>query len=80
MIEGLIITLLVAFIAANVAWMLYTQRLLNKLMSRNYHDYVATRIQEANQPKTAKGPENPKGETFAHPKEDLRTLTAQILR
>jgi hypothetical protein len=68
--------LLTALVVSNIAWMIHSQRLVNKLMSRNYHEYEMTRAQAAalSNAKTAKGKPKEKTETFDHPKEDLRVV------
>jgi hypothetical protein len=70
--------LLTALVISNIAWMIHSQRLVNKIMSRNYHEYEMTRAQAASlsnpRAKTAKGKPKEKPETFDHPQEDLRVV------
>jgi hypothetical protein len=80
--EIVIAILLVAFLVTNAAWMMHCQRLVNKLMSRDFHTYSATIAQEKLGTKalSAKGPDRPKPESFDHPREDLGVLKSQLMR
>lgn len=72
--------LLMALIASNFVWMRYSQTLINKIMSRNYHEYAATREQTRGpQPKSAKADDQPpRPETFRSPKENIGVLGPMI--
>jgi len=72
----LIVILSILLVASNVVWMLHCQRLLNKLISRNYHEYVVSREQVLKKAKSAEQP--PKPETFLHPKENIAVLGTMI--
>lgn len=67
----IILLLSTLLIVSNVAWMMLTQKLINKLMSRNYTEYFTAR---AKPPVTAKGPVIERPETFRSPKEKLEVL------
>lgn len=78
MLETVVIgLLLLALLATNIAWMLHCQRLVNKLMSRNYYEYVASRGQ-AQAPRAKAAVQPPKPESFDHPKENLSVLGSMI--
>ena len=63
---AVVVLLGVLLIGTNVAWMVFTHRLMNKLMSRNFGDYL-----QAQAAVTPKAPRVPPAEA---PDEDLRTL------
>lgn len=72
--------LLLALVVSNIIWMRYSQTLINKLMSRNYHEYAATREQvRGPKQKSAKAEiQPPKPETFRSPKENIQVLGPMI--
>jgi hypothetical protein len=70
------IVLSLLLLLTNVYWMVVVHKLVNKLMSRNYSEYLANRI--ATQAKSARGPEIPKPETFRSPKENLEALPSLL--
>jgi len=54
---SLVVTLLIYCFVREIFFLYSTQKLLNKLMSRNYNDYTAANRTTTDQVATYKGPE-----------------------
>lgn len=71
-----ILLLAVCLIISHGVWMIYTNRLINKLMSRNYAEYLQSR--KLVKKEKDLGPKEYGVETFNHPKERLDSLSQQL--
>lgn len=69
-----LLLLALCLIISHGVWMIYTNRLINKLMSKNFTEYQYTK----KQPKKDTPVKEYGSETFNHPKEKLDSLPKQL--